>query len=263
MSRFGSTVALAACALILTSCGDGDSASTAAGSGAKPEIVVFAASSLQPAFEAYAKQFPAADIAYSFAGSDTLAAQMRQGLEPDVFAAANTTYPEQLHAEGLLEQPVVFAANELVLAVPIGSEIESVDDAAEPGLSVAIGAEGVPVGDYTRDVLGALPDGEGEEILANVASEEPDVAGIVGKLTQGAVDAGFVYRSDVAAAGGDLDAIALSRDVSPDVAYGAGVGGGAAEPGLAQQFLDGLLVGAGAEALADNEFGPPRRGGTG
>lgn len=260
MSHLGSTAALVACALLLASCGDDEPYSTAAGSGGKPEIVVFAASSLQPAFEAYAEQFPEADIAYSFAGSDTLAAQMRQGLEPDVYAAANTTYPDELHADGLLEEPVAFATNELVLAVPIESAIESVGDAAEPGASVAIGAEGVPVGDYTREVLGSLPGGEGKEILANVASEEPDVAGIIGKLTQGAVDAGFVYRSDVAAAGGDLGAIALSSDVSPDVAYGAGVGSGAAEPGLAQQFLDGLLEGAGAEALADNEFGPPPRG---
>ena len=38
---------------------------------------------------------------------------------------------------------------------------------------------------------------QSEAILANVRSEEPDVAGITGKLTQGAVDAGFLYASDV------------------------------------------------------------------
>ena len=57
----------------------------------------------------------------------------------------------------------------------------------------SIGAETVPVGAYTRDVLGRLPAGAREQILANVRSEEPDVRGVVGKLTQGAADAGFVY----------------------------------------------------------------------
>ena len=46
---------------------------------------------------------------------------------------------------------------------------------------------------------------------------------VVGKLTQKAVDAGFVYRSDVAATDGKLTAITLPARVSPPVAYGAGV----------------------------------------
>ena len=54
----------------------------------------------------------------SFAGSDELAAQIHQGVKPDVYAAANTKLPDALHEEGLLEQPVEFATNEFVLAVP-------------------------------------------------------------------------------------------------------------------------------------------------
>ena len=38
------------------------------------------------------------------------------------------------------------------------------------------------------------------------------MAGIVGKLTQGAVDAGFVYISDVRATDGKLKAIELPRE---------------------------------------------------
>jgi molybdate transport system substrate-binding protein len=249
--RLAGLAALLAAALLVASCG-GDEG------GGKPELTVFAASSLEPAFESYAGRFEDAEVAFSFAGSDTLAAQIRQGVEPDVFAAASTTYPEELFQAGLLEKPVVFATNELVLAVPADSEIGSVADVARAGTSVAIGAEGVPVGDYTREVLDALPGGEGEAILANVGSEEPDVSGIVGKLTQGAVDAGFVYRSDVAAAGEQLRAIEIAARISPEVAYGAGVGSSSGEPELAQDFIDGLIDGAGADALAANEFGPPR-----
>jgi molybdate transport system substrate-binding protein len=250
---------LAAAALVLGGC-DAEEAGSPETSDSR--IVVFAASSLQPAFEAYAEDFAEAEIEFSFAGSDTLAAQIRQGVEPDVYAAANTAYPDELHGEGLLEDPVVFATNRLVLAVPTGSAIESIEGAGAEGVTVAVGAEGVPVGDYTREVLDALPGDAGERILGNVASEEPDVAGVIGKLTQGAVDAGFVYVTDVAAAGEGVRAIELPAAVSPDVAYGVAVGSGASEPEAAARFVDGLLAGAGADALAAHDFGrPPAEGG--
>jgi molybdate transport system substrate-binding protein len=90
-----------------------------------------------------------------------------------------------------------------------------------------------------------------------VRSEEPEVSGIVGKLTQGAVDAGFVYTTDVTAAGDALRAIALPSDLEPDVAYGAAVVVGADNPEGAQGFIDGLLDGDGAEALREAGFLPP------
>ena len=135
--------------------------------------------------------------------------QIRQGVTPDVYAAANTSLPDDLFEEGLVSEPVVFATNTLVLAVPAGSPIASLDDITADGVTLAIGDEGVPVGDYTREVLGGLPKAESDAILANVRSLEPDVAGIVGKLTQGAVDAGFVYVTDVTATDGAITAIDL------------------------------------------------------
>ena len=64
-----------------------------------------------------------------------------------------------------------------MLAVPAdSSKVESVDDLAEPGVKLAVGAESVPVGSYTREVLGRLPAGQEKAILANVRSDEPDVA---------------------------------------------------------------------------------------
>ena len=79
---------------------------------------------------------------------------------PDVFAAANTKLPDALAAEGSLEQPVVFASNRLVLAVPAdGAKVESLEDLERPGVTIVIGAEGVPVGDYTREVLDAARPG--------------------------------------------------------------------------------------------------------
>jgi molybdate transport system substrate-binding protein len=82
------------------------------------------------------------------------------------------------------------------------------------------------------------------------------VKGIVGKLTQGAADAGFVYVTDVDATGGDLKAIRLSEELEPQVTYGAGVVTDAKQPKLAGRFVDGLMQGACADSLKRAGFGP-------
>jgi molybdate transport system substrate-binding protein len=235
-------------ALLAVGCGDDEPA-------ADQRLTVSAATSLTEALTACGREFEGADVRLSFGGSDELAAQIRQGVEPDVYAAANTRLPEELAAEGLLETPVEFATNELVMALP-GDEraIQRLDDLAEPGVRLVIGAETVPVGSYTREVLGHLPARTRDRILANVRSEEPDVRGVVGKLTQGAADAGFVYLTDIT---GDLTAVELPPELQPTVAYGAGVVKGTEQGELAQRYLDGLTDGRCADALREEGFGPP------
>jgi molybdate transport system substrate-binding protein len=245
-----------AVAAVVAGCG-GDDEQTS-GQPPRQPLIVSAAASLKDAFTSYGDSFSGADVKLSFAGSDELAAQIRQGVKPDVFAAANTKLPDELYADGLVEKPAVFAGNELVIAVPAsGSRIDSLDDLAASGVKLAIGAEGVPVGDYTRKVLDGLPAGQRKAILGNVRSNEPDVKGVVGKLTQGAVDAGFVYRSDVRAADDELKAIALPAELKPKVAYGVAVVKGAKHPEQARAFVQGLLNGAGAKALEAAGFLPP------
>lgn len=242
---------VAACALAVAACGE---TSDPAG---RPEIKVSAAASLKPAFERYAESFEAARPAYSFAGSDELAAQIRRGARPDVYAAANTRLPGALHRENLSELPVVFARNRLVVAVPEDSKVDSLADLERPGLDIAIGAKAVPVGSYTREVLGRLGHDREQRILDNVRSEEPDVAGIVGKLTQGAVDAGFVYVTDVKAAAEQLEAVEIPAALQPEVEYAAVVLKDAEHPEQAREFIEELLEGPGAEALRAAGFAPP------
>jgi len=222
------------------------------------ELVVSAASSLQEPLTECTNDAEEPRIRLQFGGSDELAAQIRQGVRPDVYAAANTTLPEQLDAEGLLDPPEVFATNELVVAVPEGSRITSLEDLEPDGTRIAVGSEGVPVGAYTREVLRRLPRQQGQAIQDNVRSEEPDVKGIVGKLTQGAADAGFVYRTDVRAAGG-LEAIELDDALQPTVEYGAGVVTETDLPEDAIAFVDGLRSGQCSIALREAGFRAPRR----
>ena len=235
-------------ALALSGCGSGEDT-----------LTVSAAASLKDALTGYGARFDDAKARFSFAGSDELAAQIRKGARPDVFASANTKLPDELYKEGLVQKPVTFAGNRLVLAVPASSDaaIASLKDIGKAGTTLAVGSESVPVGSYTRTVLAKLPESESSAILKNVRSEEPDVAGIVGKLTQGAVDAGFVYISDVRATGGKLKAIELPESLQPTVAYSVAIVKDAKHEDAAKTFVDGLLDGAGREALDAAGFEPP------
>jgi molybdate transport system substrate-binding protein len=248
-------VLLACLALGLGACGGNDDSS---GGTSKPQLTVSTATSLKQAFTNYGREFEDASARFSFAGSDELAAQIQQGVKPDVYAAANTKLPDQLYAKGLVGRPTVFAGNRLVLAVPAkGAKVSSLQDLARSGVTIAIGSKDVPVGSYTRTLLEKLPAGQRQAILANVRSEEPDVGGVTGKLTQGAVDAGFLYISDVRATDGKLRPIELPSSLQPDVAYGVAVVKGAKHPAQAKAFIRGLLDGDGARALEDAGFEPP------
>ena len=205
----------------------------------------------------YGEDFDSRERRLSFAGSDELAAQIRQGVQARRVRPANTKLPDALHAGGLVEQPVEFAANKLVLAVPGGLDVDVARaTSTKPGVTIAIGSATVPIGSYTREVLARLPAAQREAILANVRSDEPDVTGIVGKLTQGAVDAGFVYVTDVHAASGALRAIQL-----PGRAPAAGRlrrrgREGQRHPAPARAFVDGLLTATARAALREAGFGP-------
>jgi molybdate transport system substrate-binding protein len=233
---------------LLTGCGGGSS---------RPALVVSAAASLHKAFTLYAHGFRSATLRFSFAGSDALAAQIEQGVHPDVFASANTSLPEKLYARGLVERPVVFAANTLVLAVPAKSTLTELNGAERRGVTVAVGTPTVPIGAYTVTILSRLPAAQQRSLQANVVDSEPDASGIVGKLMEGAVDVGFLYATDVRATHGALRAIQLPARLQPQVAYAAAIVKGTHHLAQAQAFVSGLLHGAGALDLLKAGFLPP------
>jgi molybdate transport system substrate-binding protein len=234
----------------LLACAAGALAACGGSGGAKPGIKVSAATSLKQAVTVYAGAFTQAEAALSFGGSDELAAQIRAGGRPDVFAAANAKLPDALYKEGLVEKPVGFARNRLVIAIPAtGGKVETLDDLARSGTRLAVGSPSVPIGAYTRKVLGGLPATQRTAILANVRTQEPDVGGVVGKVAEGAVDAGFVYVTDVQGSGGRLRAIALPDRLQPEVLYEAAVVRGTKHERQAAAFVAGLRAGAGRRAL--------------
>jgi molybdate transport system substrate-binding protein len=215
------------------------------------KLTVYAAASLTEVFQELDE-----DARFNFAGSDELATQIREGAPADVYAAASARYPDELFAEELVEEPVIFATNRLVLIVPSDNPagIESVDDLSEEGTKLVIGAEGVPVGDYTRTVLENMG---ATSVLDNVVSNEDDVKGVVGKVTSGEADAGFVYVTDYNAAREELQAIELPDEAQAVVEYPISVVAATENRDAAEAFVELVLGEDGREALEDAGFGVP------
>jgi molybdate transport system substrate-binding protein len=227
---------------LATSCGGDDSSGG--------QIDVYAAASL-------AEVFPQIDpdARFSFAGSDELATQIREGARADVYAAASSRYPQELFDEGLVEEPVTFASNRLVLVVPRGNPaaIESVEDVVRPGTRLVIAAEGVPAGDYTRIVLETLGL---SAALDNVVSNEDDVKGVATKVALGEADAGFVYATDVAPVEGQVRVFELPEGSQPPIEYQVAVVASTDEKDAARAFIERLRSDEGRSALEAAGFAP-------
>ncbi len=226
------------------------------GSSENEELTVAAASSLRPALGA-PETSDETGARFTFAGSDLLASQIRQGADVDVIAAASTIQPDALHAEGLVGRPVEFAGNRLVVGVPIDSGIESVEDLAAPGVSVVTGDDSVPVGIYGRQMLDRLPGQTGAAIMDNVRSMEQDATSITAKITQGAADAGIVYATDVISAGGELRAVPIPDGLQPRIAYSAAVVSTTDMLAEAEAFIDSLVSGELSTKLKQSGLLPP------
>ena len=228
---------------LTTGCGGSDSSDG--------PVDVYAASSL-------AEVFPQIDpdARFSFAGSDELATQIREGAQADVYAAANSKYPQELFEENLVEEPVTFASNRLVLIVPRAnpSTIESIEDVLQPGTRLVIAAEGVPVGDYTRTVLETLGL---SAALDNVVSNEDDVKGVAAKVALGEADAGFVYATDVKPVDDRVLAVELPDDAQPAIEYQVAVVVGTDDRDASRAFVEALRSQDGREALEQAGFVVP------
>jgi len=145
-----------------------------------------------------------------FAGSGTLRQQIEQGAPASLFISADEKNMKMLQEKDLVSDVKPFVTNELVLVVPKGQPKVELGQIATVKRIVLGNPETVPAGNYGKQVLTKL--GVWEQVEPNVVYAK-DVKAVTASVSQGAGDAGFIYKTDAIAAG---DAVQISAVTPAD-----------------------------------------------
>ena len=250
--------------LVLLLAGCGGSAADGAAAAPGPSVAelagpltVFAAASLTDVFtdlgERLEADHPGLDVQFNFAGSSALATQVTQGAPADVFASANEAQMTVVADAGLADDPQVFAANVLQIAVPAGNPagVTGLADLAREELTIAVCAPQVPCGAAAEDVLAAAG------VTAAPDTLEEDVRAALTKVELGEVDAALVYTTDVTAAGDAVEGIDVPEAEQVVNEYPIAALADAPNPEAAAAYVELVRSEEGQQALADAGFRVP------
>jgi len=213
-------------------------------------LTIYAAASLTDAFRAFDP-----DQRYSFAGSNALETQIRNGAPADILASAAPLNTQRLFRQNLVGKPVTFTSNRLALIVPRSNPagIRSVYDLKRKPVKLVIAGAAVPVGGYTRTVLRKMGL---SSVLSKVVSQETDVRAVIGKVALGQADAGFVYVTDARAVADRVTVIRIPAWAQPRVRYEIAVVSSSSKKTAAQAWIRTLLSARGQAALKEYGFLP-------
>lgn len=256
MNRGAASLALMSTAL-LAGCASTVAPSTSPSATEDPltgTIVVTAAASLTETFgdiaTAFEKAHPGVTVTLNFGGSSALAESIVQGAPVDVFAAASSVTMATVVDAGLASSPTVFTSNSLEIAVPAGNPgtITGLSDFADPAQTIALCAPEVPCGAAAEKVFAAAGITPAPDTL------EEDVKAALTKVRLGEVDAALVYRTDVLAAGDEVEGIQFSQSADAMTDYPIVALGESSAPAVAAAFVDFVLGAKSQEILARAGF---------
>ena len=246
---------VASATLALVGCGQQAGSAPESGSDITGAVTVFAAASLTETFTRLGEDFEAAnpgtEVRFNFAASSALARQLGQGAPADVFASAAPANMKQVTDTGAVtDTPTTFARNKLAIAVPKGNpgKIAGLADFAVADRKIALCAEQVPCGAASRKVFDAAKVTPAPDTL------EQDVKAVLTKVTLGEVDGALVYRTDVRAAGEEVEGIDFAEADQAVNDYPIAPVAQARNAATAKAFVAFVLSGRGRSVLGQAGF---------
>jgi molybdate transport system substrate-binding protein len=260
-SRLVFVVVAAVLGLLLSACGAEPRATAPSpspeGSTSGGAITVLAAASLTEAFTQIGKDFeavnPGSTVTFSFGSSATLATQIVQGAPADVFAAASPATMKTVTAAGAANTPTDFVSNTLEIAVVKANphKITRLQDFADESKRIALCAPQVPCGAAAIKAFAAA------KIVPKPDTLEQDVKAALQKVASDEVDAAMVYKTDVIAAGEEVDGIAFPEAQQAINTYPIATLKESKNPALATAFVDYVVSPEGQAVLAEAGFAKP------
>jgi molybdate transport system substrate-binding protein len=220
------------------------------------ELTLSVAISMKEAIETIGRTFtarqPGVTLRYNFGASGDLQKQIEAGAPIDLFVSAATRQMDELEQKKLILSDTrrAFARNVLVVVTPAdsGRDLTAVGDLLGARVTrVAIGnPKTVPAGQYAQQSLQAV--GVWDRLAPKLIFAE-NVRQVLEYVARGEVDAGFVYTTDVPAAGPRVrEAFRPGDDTYPPVIYPVAVVAASGQVPLARTFLE-LLTGAEGQAV--------------
>ncbi|PKN97889.1 MAG: molybdate ABC transporter substrate-binding protein [Chloroflexi bacterium HGW-Chloroflexi-4] len=234
-------------------------------------LTVLAAASLTESFTElgaiFESQNSGVEIAFNFAGSQSLSEQLDQGAQADVFASASMKYMTAAVDTNRINENEVknFTSNRLVVIFPKNNPagITSLADLAKPGIKIDLADKAVPVGQYALDFLNktvanpSFDENYKDNVLANVVSYEENVKAVVTKIALGEADAGIVYLTDIIADAVDkIGSLEIPTDLNTVATYPIAQISDSKNSELAKAFVAFVLSSEGQDVLAKYHFIP-------
>ena len=240
--------ALTVLALILLPVGCGPNGSSEQ---EKSAVVVFAAASLRDVVRDIATHFSEVhqvDLIYNFAGSNTLAQQLRAAPVADVFLSANPEWVDVLERAGLIlpESRRNFLSNRLVLISRKDADFQLSAPSMLPALAFSFLAladpEAVPAGRYAKTFLQTVETADRSvwEAVKDKIVPTADVRATLGLVESDPNIIGIVYRTDARSSAQVRVVYEVPPSLHQPIVYCAAALKNRPQPTLVAQFLDFL-----------------------
>jgi molybdate transport system substrate-binding protein len=187
-----------------------------------PGVRIFAAVSTREAVEQIARDFEGqtgTQVTCSFAASSTLARQIEQGADADLFLSADERWADYVSEKGLAAERRDLQANRLVVETPEAHPLglRTIADLAGNDVKrLALALDPVPAGHYAREALEKA--GIWEKAKERVR-EAGDVRATMAIVERGEADAGIVYATDAATSKKVHTALVVPEELHTPIRY--------------------------------------------